>query len=243
VRRAMKWLVTLPILASAFGADPGTIQQRATALVERADQSAKLGQNAEAEEGYKAAIRECDAMPPDQYHCKTGVLWSLGHFYSRVKDRERAEATYKERLEVLLANQIAGKRPDLDVGIAFFDLQSILSNPFDTSRDADESRYMKQARAFYESCKASFPDLREICDRRQVDVEGMHGSLLFLRKRFDEAAPFLKAVTDRPDSGVRKEIMTAALKAQATILISKGQAAEAQGLMDRVRRLEAAPGR
>jgi hypothetical protein len=155
-----------------------------------------------------------------------------------MKDRVKAEAVYKERLDILVANQKAGTRPDLDIGIALFELQSELSDPIDTLKDADETAYMEQARRFYEQCKAGFPDLRSICDRRLADVEGLHGSLLTLKKRFDEAIPFLKAVTDRPDSGVRKEVLTGALKGYATILILQGRAAEAVPFVQRAQRLE-----
>jgi hypothetical protein len=225
-------------LGTTFGADPEAIQRKATALVHEADQAVASNHNSEAEVGYKAAIAECNLLPPEKYHCKTDVQWKLGRFYSHVNDRSNGEATYKQRLDTLVANQKAGAPPDLDIGIALLDLQSALSYPTDTSRDADETAYMEQARRFYEQCKAGFPDLRNICDRRLADVEGLHGSLFTLKKRFDEAAPFLKAVTDRPDSGVRKEVLTGALKGYATILILQGRVAEAQVFVQRAQRLE-----
>jgi hypothetical protein len=80
--------------------------------------------------------------------------------------------------------------------------------------------------------------MKALCDHRLADVEGLHGSLLLLKKRNDEAAPFLKAVTDRPDSGVRKVVMTAALKGYPTILISQGRIADAKVLVERVQKLE-----
>jgi hypothetical protein len=219
--------LVLAALGTTFGADLEAIQKKAIALLNSADQALASNHNSEAEEGYKAAIVQCDLLPPEKYHCKTDVQWKLGRFYSHVNDRLNGEATYKQRLDILVAHQKAGARPDLDIGIALFELQSELSNPTDTSRDADETAYMEQARTFYEQCKAGFPDLRNICDRRLADVEGLHGSLLTLKRRFDEAVPFLKAVTDRPDSGVRKEVLTGALKGYATILVLQGKTAEA----------------
>ena len=233
--------LVLLTLATAFGADSEATQKKVTALVQMADQAMAANQNSEAEELYKAAVVQCGFLPPAQYHCKTGVLWSLGKLYSHINDRVKSEATYKERLGILVANQKSGIQPDLDIGIALFDLQSVSSDPNDTSRDADENAYMEHARAFYEQCKSGFPDLRRICDRRLADVEGLHGSLLTLKKRFDEATPFLKAVIDRPDSGVRKDIMVSALQARATALIVQGRAAEAQELIQRARRLQAPP--
>jgi len=223
----------------AWGIDNQAIQRIIDDILRQADQAASSNRNAEAEQGYKAALGHCDLQSPSMYHCKTNVLWRLGRFYSHAKDGLKAEAIYKERLDILLSHQEAGARPDLDIGIALLDLQSVLSNPNDTSRDMDETAYMVQGRQFYENCKAGFPDLRNTCDRRLADVEGLHGSLLTLKKRFDEAAPFLKAVIDRPDSGVRKDVMVAALNAHATGLISHGKAAEAQEFIQRAKRLEA----
>jgi hypothetical protein len=166
------------------------------------------------------------------------VLETLGRFYAHLKDRERTETVYKERLKILVAHQKAGARPDLEIGSTLFELQGVTSYENDTSRDADETAYMEQARRFYEQCKAGFPDLRNKCDRGLADVEGLHGSLLTLKRRLDEAAPFLQAVIDRPDSGVRKEIMIGALKGHATALILQGRADEAQEFMQRAKRLE-----
>ena len=115
-------------LGTTFGADPEAIQRKATALVHEADQAVASNHNSEAEEGYKAAIAQCDLLPPEKYHCKTDVQWKLGRFYSHVNDRLNGEATYKQRLDTLVANQEAGAPPDLDIGIALFDLQDDARN-------------------------------------------------------------------------------------------------------------------
>ena len=239
---AMRLLLLLLItLGSAFGADSEAIMKKMGELVLRAGQAADSNRNSEAEEDYKAAIIQCDLLPPSQYHCKTNVLWTLGRFYEHANDTVNSEAVYKERLEILVAHQRPGSRPDLEIGDTLFELQSILSNSKDNARDADETAYMEQARRFYEQCNAGFPDLRTTCDRRLADVEGLHGSLLTLKRRLDEAAPFLKAVIDRPDSGVRKAIMVSALQAHATALILQGKAAEAQEFIQRAQRLQGPP--
>jgi hypothetical protein len=120
-----------------------------------------------------------------------------------------------------------------------FDLQSTIElSTLTNAREGEGLESFEKARAFYETCKAEFPDMKAVCDRRLADVEGLHGSVLLLKKRNDEAAPFLKAVTDRPDSGVREEVMTAALKGYATILISQGRTADAKVIVERVRQLE-----
>ena len=101
---------------------------------------------------------------------------------------------------------------------------------------------MERARRFFEQCKA-FPETRNICDRRQADVEGLHGSLLVLKRRLDEAAPFLQAVIDRRDSSVRKEIMISALKSRAITLTLQGNPAEAQKFIQREEELQGPPPR
>jgi tetratricopeptide (TPR) repeat protein len=238
----MTWLISFLIIVPAFGADPDTIQRNVTTLVQRADQALASNHNADAEQGYQMALKECDSMPPDRYHCKTGVLWSLGRFYSQIGDVDQAEAVYRQRVDILTAHQRPGMLPDLDLGIALFDLQSTIEGVSikNTDREAEGLADFEKARAFYENCKSGFPDMKAVCDRRLADVEGLHGSVLFLKKRFDEATPFLRSVIDRPDEGVRRVVLTAALRAFSTILISKGQIADAQPLMERVRRLESA---
>jgi tetratricopeptide (TPR) repeat protein len=232
--------LTFLFLPLAFGAGPEAIERNATALVQQADQAAASSKFAAAEEAYKAAIQQCDLLPPDKYHCKTDVLRKVGNFFSRTEDAGKAEAAYKERLDVLMAHEKPGERPDLDIGIALFDLLAL--NVYELfkgpGRESEEAAYFEGARSFYEDCKAGFIDLNAACDRRLAYVETLHGSMLFVTKNFDAAIPLLKAVVDRPDSGVRQEHLTAALRAYATILISKGQNAEAQALMERVRRLE-----
>lgn len=227
-------------LGTTFGADPEAIQKKATALAESADRAAASNQNGEAEEGYKAAIVQCDLLPPDKYNCKTDVLWKLGRLHEHLRDLSKAEAVYKERLQILLLHRKAGARPDLDVGQALFDLQELLEagNLTTSEREAEALNYMERARSFYEKCKAEYPDMRPVCDFRLAYVEGLHGAVLLVKKRFDEAAPFLKAVTERPDWGARKEVLTAALRGYATILTRQGKTAEAAEFTERARRLD-----
>jgi tetratricopeptide (TPR) repeat protein len=226
---------------SVFGADIEAVQRKISAMIQTADKALASGQIAAAEDGYKSAIRECDSLPPDKYHCKTDGLWKLARLYSHEKDAATAESVYKERLAILLAHQEPSGRPDLDVGIALFDLQSVLeaADLSSEARDDEAIGYVERARSFYEQCKARFPDLWKTCDRRLADVEGGHGTVLALKKHFDEAVPFLKSVIDRPDSGVRTDVIISALVSYSKILISRSQSAEAQQLIDRAKRLSA----
>lgn len=226
---------------SVFGTDIEAVQRKIIAMTQAGDKALASGQIAAAADGYKSAIRECDSLPPEKYHCKTDGLWKLARLYSQVKDPVNAEAVYKERLAILLAHQEPSSRPDLDLGIAWFDLQSVVeaSDLTSESRDAEALSYVERARSFYEQCKTRFPDLWKTCDRRLADVEGGHGTVLALKKHFDEALPFLKSVIDRPDSGVRKEMMIAALVSYSKILILRGQSVEAQQLIERAKRLSA----
>jgi len=84
-----------------------------------------------------------------------------------------------------------------------------------------------------------FPDLQSTCDRRLADVEGMHGSALFLKNRLDDAVPLLKAVADRPDSGVRRETLTMALEAYVKTLMIQGKGTEAEPVLQRLRQINA----
>lgn len=230
-------ILFLICVVRVFGADPDAVQRKVTALTEAADRALAAGKLSEAEAGYKSAIRECDSLPPSKYHCKTDELRKLGNLYSRLKDPARAESVLKQRLAILIANHAPSVRPDVDIGIALFELMSLMDADSTTARDAEAANYMERARTFYEQCKAGFPDLYDVCDIRLADVEGIHGAALTVKKHFDQALPFLKAVIDRGDNGARRETMIAALNGYAVILISKGQSAEAQGFIDRAKRL------
>ena len=224
-------------LVSVSGADSEAVQRKVTALTEAADRALASGKLSEAEEGYKSAIRECDSLPPSKYHCKTDELRKLGNLYSHMKDPVRAESVLKQRLAILIGNHAPSVRPDVDIGIALFELMSLLDNSTSAARDGEAANYMERARTFYEQCKAGFPDLYDVCDIRLADVEGVHGAALAVKKHFDQALPFLKAVIDRGDNGVRRETMIGALNGYALVLISKGQSAEAQEFIDRAKRL------
>ncbi|MEO8049543.1 MAG: hypothetical protein ABI833_03935 [Acidobacteriota bacterium] len=219
------------------GADLEAVQRRVTALTEAADRARASGNISAAEEGYKSAIRECDSLPPSKYHCKTDELRKLGNLYS-LKDPGRAESVLKQRLAILIANHPPSARPDVDIGVALFELMSLFdADSTSTARDGEAANYMERARKFYEQCKTGFPDLYDVCDIRLADVEGIHGAALTVKKHFDQALPFLKAVIDRGDSGVRRETMIGVLNAYALILISRGQSGEAQEFINRAKRL------
>jgi hypothetical protein len=98
---------------------------------------------------------------------------------------------------------------------------------------------MERSKAFYTSCESRFSDLKAICNRRLADVEGVHGSELFLQKRFDAAIPFLKAVADRQDSEVRPETLYASLMAYAQIMVNRDQSMAAQPLIERALKIKA----
>lgn len=147
----------------------------------------------------------------------------------------------EERLRLLRSFVRQEQSPDLDIGIALFDLQSVLegSSTQNPGYEREGEEYFKQSKRFYDSCKAGFPALAALCDRRLADAEGLHGSVLYLKKRYAQAVPFLRAVIDRPDTGVRREVLTAALKAYAMILISSGKYQDARPFAERAQRLEA----
>jgi tetratricopeptide (TPR) repeat protein len=230
-------ILFLLCLVSVSGADSEAVQRKITALTEAADQALASGKLTEAEAGYKSAIVECDSLPPNKYHCKTDELRKLGNLYSRLKDPVRAESVLKQRLAILIAKHAPSVRPDVDIGIALFELMAFMDADSSPARDAEAANYMERARTFYEQCKAGFPDLYDVCDIRLADVEGVHGAALAVKKHFDQALPFLKAVIDRGDKGVRRETMIGALNGYALVLISKGQSAEAQEFIDRAKRL------
>lgn len=226
-------------IAGLFGAWAEVMQKDIEGLIDGADRAGASGDAAGAEKGYKEAIKKCDQLPPAQYHCKTDVLRKLGNLYAQMMDAPRAEATFKQRLAILEAHHKDGERPDLDLGIALFDLQITLggANLANTKRDADEQDYANRARTFYQQCKANFADLRATCDRRLADIEGFQGAFFFLKDRLDEATPLLKAVVDRPDSGVRKEVLALALEGYAKVLLRRGRATDAEPVLQRLQRL------
>jgi len=224
-------------LVSVSGADSEAVQRKVTALTEAADRALAAGKLSAAEEGYKSAIRECNSLPPDKYHCATDRLRKLGNLYSLLKEPAKAETVYKQRLAILIAKHAPSVRPDVDIGIALFELMALMDADSTTARDAEAANYMERARTFYEQCKTGFPDLYDVCDIRLADVEGVHGAALAVKKHFDQAFPFLKGVIDRGDTGVRRETMIGALNGYALVLISKGQSAEAQEFIDRAKRL------
>lgn len=221
----------------APAADDNSLQDKISLLRREAASAVKDGRLVSAEEKLNAALRECDALPPSLFRIKTDLLRDLGGVYSKEKRIDKAESVYKLRLDALTAQQKDGQTPDLDIGFALFDLQSVYEV---TARAPEAQAYFERARTFYEDCKAGFPGLRARCDHYLADAEALHGSVLFLQKRFDAAIPFLQAVVAREDSQVRPEVMTAALTAYAQILISRGDTAAAQPLIARVMQIRAA---
>jgi tetratricopeptide (TPR) repeat protein len=183
-----------------------------------------------------AALAECAALSDGLFHVKADLLRDLSDVYSKEKRNDKAESAYRLRLEILTAHQKV-EAPDLNMGSALFDLQSLYEA---TSRDSEAQDYFERTRDFYERCKNGFPDLRARCDRFLADAEGLRGSGLFLQKRFDEAVPLLQAVIARADVGVRPEVLHAALSAYAQILLSQGDTASARPFIERALRISAA---
>jgi TonB family protein len=212
-------------------------ESRITVLRTEAASAEMDAQFAVAEEKLNEALRESATLSARLFHVKTDLLRDLGNLYFRQKKMDEAESTYKLRLDTLKTHQSDGQAPDLDIGIALFDLQSIYES---TARNRDAEEYFEGARTFYENCKKSFPNLAAVCDRRLADAESLHGSELFLQKRFDAAVPFLRAVIAREDSEVRPEVLHAALSAYAQILVSKSETAAARPLIERALRISAA---
>lgn len=212
-------------------------ESRISVLRTEAASAEKDGQFAVAEEKLNKALRESATLSASLFHVKTDLLRDLGLLYSRQNKNSEAESAFKLRLDSLSAHQTHSQIPDLDIGIALFDLQAIYEG---TARNQEAQEYFKRASTFYETCKEHFPSLRAVCDRRLADVESLHGSELFLQKRFDAAVPFLQAAIAREDSGVRPEVLHAALSAYAQILVSKGDTAAARPLIERALRISAA---
>src|SRR5512143_3902574 len=113
-------LLGLLTLGMAFGADSVAIMKKVEALIVSAGHAADSNRNGEAEGAYKAAIVQCDLLPPREYSCKTNVLGTLARFYSHIRDYVKAEAVYRERLEILVAHPTLGGRPDLEIGETMF---------------------------------------------------------------------------------------------------------------------------
>jgi len=226
----------LAMLAKAGLVSAGT-QSGILSLRMEATKASQSGQLAAAEEKLKEALGECDALLPDSYQLKTDLLRDLGNLYSSEKQLDKAESAYKMRLEILGAQQKEGQTPILDIGIALFDLQTI----YEVRGPSSEAQsYMTQAVMFYTTCMNSFPELRSVCDRRLADVQGLHGSELFLQKRYDEAIPYLDAVIARGDNEVRPEVLSAALTARSKIFLTSNEPAKAQALALRAIQIRAA---
>jgi tetratricopeptide (TPR) repeat protein len=207
-----------------------SLREAAAALVRGSDLSA-------AEEKLQAALEACAGLPARQVFIRTELRREIGNLYSRQKKAGKAESAYKSRLDLLERQQRVGPPPILELGIALFDLQSLYTA---TGRLQEAQTYMERGRAFYQACKSGYPNMRATCDRRLADVEGMQGSGLFLNKRYDEALPFLEAVTARPDDGVRPEVLYAALMGEAQILRSRLRLPTAMRLTQRAQRVKAA---
>jgi tetratricopeptide (TPR) repeat protein len=226
------FLLTVP----AFAAEYASVQDKIASLQDRAAKAVQTGQFAAAEEELNEALQACAALPAGSYRVRADVLRGLAELYAKQNKPDKAEWAYKSRVDFLNAQKADGKQPILEIGIALFDLQSLYEA---TARNEEAREYMERARTFYENCKNGSPDLKAVCDRRLADVEGLHGSELFLQKRYDEAIPFLRAVVDRQDFGVRPEVLYASLAAYSQILANRGQWIVALPLIARARRIKA----
>jgi len=113
-------------VVSLFGADADAVKKEVQTLIDNADQERASGDFQKAEKTYQAAIQKCDLLPPSDVHSKTDVLRKLGNLYANMADPDRAEMIFKERIAILASHERPGGPPDLDLGIALFDLQITL---------------------------------------------------------------------------------------------------------------------
>ena len=218
-------------------ADPRLTAQQVLNLTKHATQAIAAKDFEPARITLEEALRLCRTLPPAQYKCVTNVQWMLARVYEQLKDQPKAEATYLARLELLTKNQPASGPPDLDIGIALFELQTAYSQPGNAML---ERLYADRARTFYQRCISGYPAFADVCDRRLADVEAMHAAALFNAKKYAEAAPFVLAVVGRPDTGVRKELLISTLRIHITLLLADGKIIDAAPFQQRLLRLETA---
>lgn len=234
----MKLAVTAMLLIGwTFAADSSALERRVASLKAEAIRAENAGKLSVAENKWLSAISASSALPPDKFRLKADLMAELANLYQRQNQESKVDAVYLDRLRFLEAQQKLREEPVLEIGIALFAIQS----RYEARRNFRDGRdYMERAKAFYENCKETFPALRSVCDRRLADVEGLHGSALFLQKSFDEAIPFLQAVIARDDSSVRPEVLYAALMAYGSILVDRKEMQAAWPLVARAGRIKAA---
>ena len=225
-------LIGVSGISSVYGYDKTALLLREQTLLTTAKQQESVGDLHGAELTYLNARQLARQLSPDSYHVETDVLAQLANVYAKEKEFVLAEKTYKERLDILLRHQ---RDTDLDVGTALFDLQSFYDR---TGRLEEATAMMGRAIIFYQRCKER-ASLSGVCDRRLAEVQGLYGAYLFEHNHPAAAEPYLMAVADRPDSGVRPEVLEAALVALDAISVKKANMDEARRFGNRAIRLRA----
>jgi hypothetical protein len=235
---ALRPLIALLLLsAAAHAADPRLTRQQVRNLNTHAQHAIAAKDLEPARITLEEALRLCRTLPPNEYKCITDVQWHLSRLYLLRNDRPKAEAIALARLDLLTKNQLASGPPDLDIGVALFELQSLYSAPGNAML---ERIYANRGLQFYQRCISGYPAYRDACDRNLAAVEALHASSLFVAQKYAEAAPFVLSVVSRPDAGVQKELLIAALRIHITILLSGGKVIDAAPFQQRLLRLETA---
>jgi len=192
------------------------------------------GKLAEAEQQFQKAVELGRRLPHQYSKDLSDALGSLAFFYQRHRKDAPVSALLEERVRVLSTGQ---DPPQPELGIALFDLQSFFVAGQNLQRALEVAN---RATEFYSGpCMASLP--AQTCNRRLADVEGMMGAGYYLAGRFDEAEPWLKKVTDRPDPNVRPETMLTALRAYSIVLKARNDSSAAQVYRRALRFAEAYP--
>ena len=224
--------------ATSFAADPRLTRQQVRNLTTHAQKAIAAKDFEPARLTLEEALRLCRSLPPNEYKCVTDVQYHLSRLYQYMNDRSKSEAFAIARLDLLTKNQLASGPPDLDIGVALFELQTLYSQPGNAML---ERLYAERGIQFYQRCILGFPAYRDACDRSLAGVEALHASALFVAKRYAEAAPFVLSVVARPDSGVQKEFLVAALRIHISLLLTQGKIVDASPFQQRLLRLETAP--
>lgn len=228
-------IVLLFLTGTVRAADPRLTRQQVRNLIAHAQKTVAAKDLEPARITLEEALRLCHTLPPNEYKCITDVQWHLSRLYQLRNDFPKSEAIALARLELLTRNQLAAGPPDLDIGVALFELQTLYSLPDNAML---ERIYANRGLQFYQRCISGYSAYRDACDRSLAAVEALHASTLFVAKKYAEAAPYVLSVVARPDTGVQKEFLIATLRIHITLLLAAGKVIDAAPFQQRLLRLE-----